>query len=380
MIEVIEEAFEVIDDTLLALDLEFEAYSMEDPNYWIDNFFRNSLAAIQDEEISDIETEDVISFLENRNQKIIDELGTDQDTWKSYITTGIPYNSGKKLNEKEDELIQICNDYIASGKEVDDLLTFLENSEETLADLSLFQNDAKLEKIKDNRELTDAIRPLWINASPLSEINDLQGNLKVVESYYSFTLPWALNGAAKYLKSKGNVEQAEEYELLAIRCELGLPTIEAIKVYLSGMRSRIAASEVSAYLPEDSFLNLRLVRNSILSNQEIIRDNCSDMTLVWLDIFLNQINKKKVSLKKLDSFTFTADENKTVQKKYEYLVVRKFKDKIFICSPDNSWSLDVTNEKIDFGSVADNPGVRFIYDLENNIWKMISHDPKIEYL
>jgi hypothetical protein len=82
-------------------------------------------------------------------------------------------------------------------------------------------------------------------------------------------------------------------------CELGLPSYWAAKIYLSGVRSRQAAKELSLIFKESLIANvnnLSEITDIIVRNKEILkrRIDCSKATLQWVEI----LDKKNLYQKK----------------------------------------------------------------------------------
>ena len=94
-----------------------------------------------------------------------------------------------------------------------------------------------------------SIRGLWLSGKSMNDINHvLKNGLDICTEYFGFTLPWAINAIARKLYDMDFVDEGEQFSDLAMVVELGLPSYNAARVYLSGIRSRVAATELASVL------------------------------------------------------------------------------------------------------------------------------------
>ena len=151
------EAFNWIDDTLLALDYKKVSFLDADPSAWIDDYFRNSLAYIQAQNESDITQEEVIQFLKARNKAVI-RIAGNSNNWESIVKSGIPLSSSVLIEEYIEEIKEIVQTYNQSEKNIADTIETIKRVE------SLIQQMPST-SFKHNFEETDvnSVREKWLS-------------------------------------------------------------------------------------------------------------------------------------------------------------------------------------------------------------------------
>lgn len=276
--EALENSFDWLDDTLLALNHLFQSQNLEDSSSWIDNFFRKSLAFIQAEKHPSFESENIISFFKARNKAVL-KLAGSHENWKSYITSGIPLKSSLIIETHLNEILQVLNIYESSDQRHEDLIAFLKSTEEITKTFP-----SKHFKNGFSDDVIDLVRPLWISGKPMTEILKVSSEgLDICTEYFGFTLPWAINAISRKLNDLDYPEQSEKYSDLAMLTELGLPNYKATKIYLSGIKSRSAATEIGEKLSFNQDLQLWKLISFILNNIDSLKEKCSELTNRWLD-------------------------------------------------------------------------------------------------
>jgi hypothetical protein len=121
------------------------------------------------------------------------------------------------------------------------------------------------------------VRKSWIAGEPLNEIRKICENSRhIYNKYFSFTIPWALNAIARKLFSIEKIEEATEYEELAVLSELGLPDFLAVKIYLTGIKSRVSATELSRLIPSQyAQENVTVLTSYLIQNAENFKNQCN---------------------------------------------------------------------------------------------------------
>jgi len=366
----IETNLDIIDDTLIALNLEFDAQTLESPHDWIDNFFRGSLASIQEKTSDLITTNDVIDFLKARNRKIITETDCNPLIWKSISSSGINYDSAKKLRTNKQVFIDLRTRYNNSEKNIEDKLNFVLGIDSVVNSLSIIQSDSKLVAfLKIDNLLRDVLQP-WLKGESIISINKEIEKAYILERYLTFTLPWAISAISKMLKQDNNIEEAEDYELIAILVEMGLPNYNATMVFLSGIKSRLASVELSDLLLEDDFSSYKNLRK-VICTSDFVYIISSESTKHWITLYKHVFNFNKPKLTSLNSFTFTND--KLNDANIGRLYVRRFQDRIYLCTEDYNEKVDVTENKLNFKSISDINGIHFEYNF--GAWNFKSINP-----
>ena len=371
----IHEKSEVIDDTLDWIDdglLSLHNINSTDNNYdWIDDYFRNSLAYIQAEKAEQITGEEVIQFLKARTKGIITKVGDDREKWKSIITSGIPLNSDLQIEDKLDKLINIIQNYLSNEINIDTKINLLKNIENEIKEINVL-SEGFIES-----EYQDEIRKKWLKAIPLSEIAPLDHKhaTDIVTKYYSYSLPWILNGISRKLRNKELNEEADTIEKLSILVELGLPNLVSVKVYQSGIRSRSSANEISRlYDDELRDKSIKFYKDDLISNIKEYKALISKEAFQWL-ILLSKFSKREISdLQPIPDFKFP-DKHKITTR----LLAKEINGKQYLTSPDFKVIENVSELDIDFSDVNNVIGVFFDYDKNDEVWKMINLNPYLKF-
>jgi len=364
--EDIDNILDWIDDGLLSL----HNINSTDNNFdWTDDYFRNSLAYIQAEQSEEITGKEVIQFLKARTKGIITKVGDDREKWNSIIKSGIPLNSDLQIEDKLDLLIKIIQEYLSNEINIDTKIKLLKDIENEINDINVL-SDEFIESVNQ-----DEIRERWLKAIPLSEIAPLDQATSIVTKYYSYSLPWVLNGISKKLKNKEFVEEAETIEELSILVELGLPNLVSVKIYQSGIRSRSSANEISGLYDDELWdKSIKFYKNDLIRNIEEYQALLSPEAHQWL-VLLSKFSKRETTiLKPISNFTF-GDNHKLTNR----LAAKKINGKQYLISPDFKVIEEISESDMDFSSVNDVIGVYFDYDEDDEVWKMINLNPYLTF-
>jgi hypothetical protein len=356
-----------IDDGLLSLH---DINSIDNNDFiWTDDYFRNSLAYIQAEHSEDITGEQVIQFLKARTKGIVAKVGEDRTKWKSIIKSGLPLNSDLQIEDKLESLISITQEYLAGENNIDNKINLLKNIENEINDINVLSEEF-IESVNQ-----DEIREKWLKAIPLSEIAHLEQATSIVTKYYSYSLPWVLNGISKKLKNKELDIESETIEELSILVELGLPNLVSVKIYQSGIRSRSSANEISELYDNELWdKSIKFYKNDLINSLEKYKDLISERAFKWL-VLLSKFSKREISLlQSVPNFTFP-DKHKITTR----LLAKKINGIQYLASPDYKLIEDISTSEIDFSSVNDVDGVFFDYDESDGLWKMINLNPYLKF-
>ncbi|MFK5893042.1 MAG: DEAD/DEAH box helicase [Pseudomonadota bacterium] len=357
------EVFDWLDDTLLALDYKNDASVSADPSSWIDDAFRSSLAYIQAEKDKDVSQGEVIEFLKSRNKAVIKMAG-DSTNWESIVKSGIPLSSSTVLDNYIEQIKEIISLYNASDKSVRNLIEFSKSIEKLIQQMPTVSfkhgfDDGEVNKVREK----------WFSATPLSEIADIENGQKICVSYFSMILPWAINAIVRKLYDSDLDEEAELLEELALYSEIGVPNMDAIQIYLAGIKSRVAALDLSNVL-NDKIKGINKFKLLGLLNEYAvdIELECSETTLKWVELFNIELSKE-VNEPITEIVDFTLKETT----KSEILNIRGFGNKLYLCSPDFKDKIEVeSSEELPFENVSNDPRVYFWK--ENSAWKMVIRD------
>jgi replicative superfamily II helicase len=365
--EAINNTLDWIDDGLLSLH---SLNTTDDDNYgWADDYFRSSLAYIQAEKSEEITGEEVIQFLKARTKGIITKVGDDKSKWNSIIKSGIPLNSDLQIEDKLDLLISIIQNYLSNEINIDAKIDLLKKIENEIKDINILS----VEFIESENH--DEIIEKWLKAIPLSEIAPLEQATNIVTKYYSFSLPWVLNGISKKLRNKELNIEADTIEELSILVELGLPNLVSVKIYQCGIRSRSSANEISELYDNELWdKSIKFYKNDLINSIEKYKDLISERAFKWL-VLLSKFSKREISLlQSVPNFTFP-DKHKITTR----LLAKKINGIQYLASPDYKIIEDISTSEIDFSSVNDVDGVFFDYDESDGLWKMTNLNPYLKF-
>ncbi|UPW20123.1 DEAD/DEAH box helicase [Agarivorans sp. TSD2052] len=353
------EIFDWLDDTLLALDYKNNASLSADPSSWIDDVFRCSLAHIQAEKDEDVSQDKVIEFLKSRNKAVIKMAG-DPSNWEGIVKSGIPLSSSSVLDNYIEHIKEITALYNDSDKDVSNLIELSKGVENLIQQMPTVSFKHAFDEEEINK-----VRKKWFSAAPLSEITDFENGQEICVSYFSMTLPWAINAIVRKLYDLDLEDEAELIEELALYCEIGVPNMDAIQIYLAGIKSRVAALDLSNVLNDKTKGVNKSKLLDLLNKYALdIELKCSDTTLKWVELFnVGLSNEVKEPITEIVNFTL-AETTKS-----DILNVRGFNDGFYLCSPNFEDKVKIKSSKdLPFKDVSNNPKVFFGRDGE--IWKM----------
>ena len=365
--EAINNTLDWIDDGLLSL--HYINNSDVNDYAWIDDYFRKSLAYIQAEKSEEITGEEVLQFLKARTRGIISKVGTNNDKWNSIIKSGIPLNSDLQIEDKLDALINIIQEYLAEDVNIDLKIDLLKDIENEISEINVLTEESIDSVHKDE------IREKWIKAVPLSKIAPLERATEIVTKYYSFTLPWILNGISKKLRNKDLNPEADIIEELSILVELGLPNLVSVKIYQSGIRSRASAYEISKLYDDELWdKSINYYKTDLIKNIMKLKDKLSNEAFEWIALLVKYSKREITSLKSIPDFTFN-NKHKITNR----LIAKEINGIQYLMSVDLTLIEDISGSEIDFSSANNINGVFFDYDENDNLWKMININPYVKF-
>lgn len=365
--EVIDNSLDWIDDGLLSLHNSNADTS--DNISWVETYFVNSLAYIQAKYYEDISGDEVVKFIGARIKGIVKKVGAEKEKWLSVVASGIPINSDLQIEAKLWDIIEFIHDYSLLDASIENKIILLENIENLINDINALKEDFL------TSEDSKLIRSKWLNAVSLSEISSLVNATEIITKHYSYNLPWILNGISKKLKQKGDIEESEIVEELAILVELGLPNIKSVKVYQAGIRSRTSAKEIAELFDDELWdKSIKYYKNELIEHADYYKELISDIGSSWIDLLVRFSKRESIKVKRISNFTFG-----DVHEKTQRLIARLIKEEQYLMSTDFSFIEKISNTPdIDFSKVNELNGIYFDYDNEGKVWKMICINPYIK--
>lgn len=295
-------------------------------------------------------------------------VGEDREKWKSIINSGIPLNSDLFLEEKISEIIDLCYTFSLTEQSIDDRILLAISITELLKTMPvLCEKDTYNFQTENGNILND-----WLEAEPFTQLAKHNQYEEIISELFTFKLPWVFNGIAKKLRVKELNDEAEVIEELAMLIEVGVPTISALQTYRAGIRSRTASYELSNSLKNLQGQSSKKYKDCILKNKEVLKQQVSAPCQEWIEL----LDKNKQSpVTYIDSISFKFGN---VHEITELLLAKQINDKQYLLSPDFSFIQTITTNEIDFGHVNKVNGIFFEYNVGQNQWNMVNHNPYLE--
>lgn len=361
-----------LDDCLLSMH---ESYSDDGEKLdWIESVFSSSLAYIQANKgtFENVVSENVVSFVKSRVTGILKKI-QGKDKWEHLIQSGLPLQQSIELDKIIDNVIKVVEEYRVSCQSTDEKILLLKNIEEQMAELPSFKN----KYIALNR--IGEIREQWLKGEPLCDINlTTKEEIEVIQKYYSYELPWFLNGMASMIRSskKYDEEFSNLLSELALLVETGLPNKRAVKIYRSGIRSRACATEFSDFMSEiifGEYYPSSLVKNEIIEKSSSW-EKLSERGYAWIDI-LQEEQKMKQGNKIVPISSFGIKDDK---KELSTFKVRIIDGQKYFLSLDLEKIMPMDPSERDFSQIEHLKGIYFEYNKDSDKYYMKILNPYIK--
>lgn len=359
---------ELIDDGLLALQEDMVINpNIEFPEEWVDRVFRNSLAVIQAErDSSSLDKEQVLDFITMRAKYVLNSVQDPQQR-KAYVSSGLPLSVAANLYREREEFIAQAQNVIDHESSPLSICSFLEWLEEWARENAYGIVDALPEK----RSL-DLIREHWLFGRPMRDIREIVVQAEIIcKDIYGYQLPWLLHAAAQQIKQMGNETIAEVLSSIALLVELGVPTEKAALVFLAGVRSRVAATEVFICGLDLGSSITEIRRN--LHNAEVMARLFSlvgTSSQQWLRMYWSETKNELVEVPEFPRFILPEIPNAKT------LYVRSLGEDFFLCDIEGLKKREVViDEKWPFDRISDD--YRFLFQkADDGKFDLIIRDPK----
>jgi len=327
--------FDWTDDILLAIEMNSEV-----SDNFIDIYFRNSLAYIQANS-QGIEQEDLISILKSRREAVLKIADTPEKRIR-YVASGLPLSSVAKLEDEFDKIIEFTDTYLQSSQQITNKLDLLSKIEEIMSGLPSSSFSVDFDEV-----LIKRVREVWISGDDIHSLtSEIETTYSIVSQYFSFTVPWVLNAISNRFKNMEQDEEGDLYAELAVLCELGLPNFNAAKVYLAGIKSRIAAIEISDMYNTEFVTesNTKSIAKQIIKDKaKLIEYSKKTETNEWLDILEMNFKDKAVYTTKIENFYFSKDID--IEYRDELMHIRKYNSETYFVNSDYSVKERITSSK-----------------------------------
>lgn len=364
----VEAVLDWIDDQLLALHL---AYTGDDPSLsanWVDDAFRDSLAAIQERRSNQANEENhLLGFLKARAEGVLRK--TPPEARRAIIAAGLPLSVGLAAFNQLGAFREMVDRYLNSDFDEAALNAFVLEFESWAR-----ENAASIVEAMPSGELLATIRPQWLRGDLLRAIVETSGAeaAGICSDLYGYKLPWLFHAVAQKLDKGTEENRIEALSKVSLLVELGLPTESAAKVFLAGVRSRASAVELSQYVANPT-ASISGIRTALLDADIVaaLSITVSAPTLEWLQLLSAEHGSPIVAYPRCARFRLNTPGH------VDALHVRKYAPdgSVYLCSADARFKFAVgSTDDLPFDKLADDP--RFIFLRDGEAWVQQSRDPR----
>ena len=362
---------DLIDDTLISMNLRKRAQDLQDCSTWIDDVFRGSLAYIQAKNYEKITQEKVIEILKARNRGVI-KLADSPEKWKSIASSSVPLRASLFIDEHFEEILENLLKYFESPQLFTDLMALIQYFDMFILRLPIVTN-TDLIKLANNLP----IREQWYKGTSIKEIEKLDKKaIDVCNKYYGFHFPWIINAISKKMNLRDKFDEAIILENISLFSEIGVPTIESAKVYLAGIKSRECSLELSTFIDIDVESSVKQQLFDVFRLVQSGKLTCSEKSYSWLELL--EERNKSITIKTLEKLVANISEDQTG--KYDELIVKHHNNKIYLCSYDYKVKLLVKNKFYDKLKMLLNIQGVFFSKQSSKRWELKSRNPYIQII
>ena len=208
----------------------------------------------------------------------------------------------------------------------------------------------------------------------LNELTKLDEDVPdIARNLYGYQLPWIVNAAASQLRDGTEQEQADALSAIALLIELGVPSEGAARIFLAGVRSRAAATELASL--DDVTLGTRIWEiGRALRNPAVVRElktRVSEATAKWLDLLSAEGGRAELpDVPRFEEFTLDSDRG------VSRLHCRRVGSRILLSDMYGTTRFEVEpSEELPFERVANEP--RFVFEKTGDVWHFRVRDPRL---
>jgi hypothetical protein len=371
--ETVQRLLDWIDDQLLALHIEYKGSDdSSESTDWVDDAFRESLAAIQErKQLSPRHEPELLRFLKARTSGVLRQVPS-SSARRAVVASGLPLSVGVVAFDQLDAFRQMVDRYLVA-----------DGNDNALGDLvrafELWAHEhagAIMDGMPLNQATLEPIRTLWLGGVSMHSIVEQfgEGSAEVCTDFYGYQLPWLFHSIAQKLDKIQEENRVVALALVGLLVELGLPSEAAAKVFLTGVRSRSAAVELSRFV-RDSSVSIRQIRSGLLevsTVEAMARSGVSPSTLEWLNLLSSEHGTSQVEPPRCVSFRVAAPEGVNL------LHVRRLgvQGSAYLCSSDAKFKCAVgSTDVMPFEKLANDS--RFVFIRDGDAWRQQCRDPRV---
>lgn len=355
---------ELIDDSLLALDFAYRDDPMDEID-WVEKHFCNSIALIQE---SDDDLRKKYYQVIKARVKAVRAMTLDNVIPRSFAASGLPLKAVLFIEGKLDEIRSFAYAYLESAQNVEDKETLISQLDRIILAIP----SSRINK-QDLQEL-DLIRDAWIEGRELPTIVKKAEDISLY--YYDYTLSWVMNALANIFAIQNEDDLKNVFEELSLVVSNGLPSKWAVKIYQSGISSRLVSREFSEIVAEPYDMRVSEVVDFLKHNMNTpdVFTHLSDKAKKWATLIQDVYIGNRTNRIRFLRFYFSNQEYEALN---EPLYCKSFDGCTYLCTVDYRVKINVKDtEKLRFSSIADIPGLSFVN--EAGIWNLKNINPFIE--
>jgi hypothetical protein len=290
---------------------------------------------------------------------------------RTVVSSGFPIRASVVLKGEIESIAILISEYVAANRSEEALLavvTFFEG---------LSQNLPSVCKNVPTPEQRGLVRGDWLKGVPLTRIIEKSKDaVEITTDFYGYGLPWILHAAGQQLRCRGNSDAADELDKIGLLVELGLPSTAAAKVFLCGIRSRRAATQIASCLRNVDSISIRILRLFLVeeNTRNRLKASVDAAAQEWLDILRVEEAAAQVRPHEIQDFSFETPFPT------DSLHVRRFGEQLYLCSPDYSVAQGVQSDaNFPFALIAEDQRYVFQNSQESpGVWKLAVRDPKLK--
>lgn len=360
---------ELFDDELLTLHVDPIVNPNGDkPDVWVEEVFRDSLAVLQARRgSSETTAEDVIAFLRARATSTLQRVS--QGARRLVVSSGLPLTVALRAHENLAVFSGAADSYNEGGQSVGALADTVRRIEEWAR-----QHAATVTGAMPDASRLDALRSGWLRGVGLQALSKLDAEASTISrEFYGYQLPWIIHAASQQLRGGGEDDKADTLAKIALLVELGVPTDLAARIFLAGVRSRAAATELAtldvAFGSSVSEISRKL-RKADFADE--MRPLVTPATAEWLDLMVEDAARWRAEPPpEFRPFTVKGAE------KAELLHARKLGYQLFLATAEGGTRIAIApSDDLPFDQVANDP--RIAFQRSDGVWNLVVRDPRLE--
>jgi hypothetical protein len=363
------EICDLFDDELLALHSDpLVNPGVGESAAWVEQVFRGSLAVLQARSgASETKADDVLAFLRARAVSAVQRVS--QPARRAVVSSGLPLSVALRAHENLAIFSGVADSYEVGDETVSSLAVTVRAIEEWAR-----AHAAPVTGHMPDVTKLDAMREGWLGGVGLQALSGLDPDANAISrELYGYQLPWIIHAASQQLRGAEQVMSADTLAKIALLVELGVPTDLAARIFLAGVRSRAAATELAGL--DVAFGSSISAISRKLRNPEFVdelRPLVSSVAAGWLDLMAEDASRRmQRPVPEFAAFTLEGAGEA------ELLHARRLGDRVFLATVEGRTRITVeASDELPFDKVANDPRVAFARS--DGAWNVVLRDPRLD--